>query len=108
MNDQKMGTNYAREICETFREIAEKTELPTLRDSLLALAADLEPIVTKLYFKTQKGTEDMQKLAADMVELKTKLLACQDAAQAETMCAPVCDTLEKVIHHVKTMKVRMT
>ncbi|MCA1793417.1 MAG: hypothetical protein LC660_05995 [Desulfobacteraceae bacterium] len=108
MNDQKVGTNYAREICGTFREIAEQTELPALKDNLLALAGDLEPIVTKLYFKTQKGTEDMQKMAADMVELKSKLLACQDADQAKTMCDPVCDDLEKVIHHVKTMKVRMT
>ena len=108
MNDQKMGTDYAREICATFREVAEKTELPALKDNLLALAGDLEPILKKLYFKTQKGTEDMQKLAEDMVVLKDKLLVCQDASQAEVMCAPVCNVLEKVIHHVKTMKVRMT
>ncbi len=108
MNDQKVGTNYAREICEAFREIAQQTELPTLKDSLLALADDLEPLVKKLYFKTQKGTEDMQKMASDMVDLKEKLLACQDASQAKVMCAPVCEVLEKVIHHVKTMKVRMT
>jgi hypothetical protein len=108
MSDQKVGTNYAREICQTFRDVAEKTELPALKDNLLALAGDLEPIVKKLYFKTQKGTEDMQKLAADMVILKDKLLACKDASEAEIMCTPVCDTLEKVIKHVKTMKVRMT
>lgn len=104
----KVGMNYAREICETFRDVAEKTELPALKDSLLALAGDLEPIVKKLYFKTQKGTEDMKKLAEDVEGLKEKLLACQDPKDAEVMCAPVCDTLAKVIHHVKTMKVRMT
>lgn len=108
MNDQKVGTHYAREICQTFRDIAEKTELPALKDNLLALAGDLEPILKKLYFKTQKGTEDMEKLATDMEALKDKLLACQDPSEAEIMCAPVCDTLAKVIHHVKTMKVRMT
>ncbi len=108
MSEPKVGTQYAREICATFREIAEKTDLQTIKDSLLALADDMEPLIKKLYFKTQKGTEDMLKLSEDMVPLKEKLLACQDAAEAKTLCAPVCDTLEKVIHHVKTMKVRMT
>lgn len=108
MSEQKMGTQYAREIVQTFREIAEETKLPTVKDSLLALAGDLEPILKKLYFKTQKGTEDMQKMAQDMFALKDKLLACEDAEEATTMCAPICDELAKVIEHVKKMKVRMT
>lgn len=105
---EKMGTQYAREICAIFNEVAEKTEVPAIKDNLLALASDLESIHKKLYFKTQKGTEDMQKMVGDVEALKDKLIACTDAGEAETMCAPICDTLEKVIKHVKTMKVRMT
>lgn len=108
MSTQKVGTQYAREVCQTFRDIAEETALPPVKDSLLALAGDLEPLVKKLYFKTQKGTEVMGKMAEDMPEFKTQILACKDASEAEAVCAPICDTLEKTIHHVKTMKVRMT
>jgi hypothetical protein len=103
-----MGTQYAREVCQIFRETAEKTKLPNVKESLLALADELEPIVSKLYFKTQKGTEDMEQMAKDMPELKDKLLACQNAEEAKILYEPVCSTLEKIIKHVKTMKVRMT
>ncbi len=108
MSEIKVGTNYGREIVQAFREIAEETELPSIKDSLVTLADDMEPLLKKLYFKTQKGTEEMQKMASEMGSLKEKLLACKDAEEGKTLCAPVCDTLEKIIHHVKTMKVRMT
>ncbi len=108
MSDQKMGTQYGRDLCATFREIAEETTVPGVKDAVTALADDLEPILTKLYFKTQKGTEDMKKMAADMVEMKAKLAACGDPEEAKAMCTPVCDALDKIIQHVKTMKVRMT
>lgn len=108
MSEQKMGTNYIREICVTFREEAEKTPFPAVKEKLLSLAAELEPIATKLYFKTQKGTEDMKELVDEMEVLKVELAACQEAGAAQGMCLPIFDKLEKLIHHAKTMKVRMT
>ena len=108
MSEEKSGTQYVREICQTFREVAEETQFPTVKEKLLALASDLEPIATKLFFKTQKGTEDMQELVAEMDDLKGSLNACQEAGAAESMCIPFYAKLEKIINHVKTMKVRMT
>ena len=108
MSEQKMGTNYARELIEKFRTIAEKTEYPEVKEKLTAVCDDLEPLVKKLYFKTQKGTEDMKTLAENAQDLEAKLAACKAAEEAEGVCQPFFDELEKVIKHVKTMKVRMT
>jgi hypothetical protein len=91
-----------------FREHAEETKFPAIKEKLLSLAGELEPLATKLYFKTQKGTEDMEALVAEMEELKGKLAVCQEAGAAESMCIPFYDKLEKIVKHVKTMKVRMT
>ena len=60
MSDQKMGTHYVREICAIFKDVAADTDFSEVKDKLSALAGDLEPLAKKLYFKTQKGTEDMQ------------------------------------------------
>jgi hypothetical protein len=103
-----MGTHYVREISQNFREIAEKTSVDALKDQLTGLADQLEPLATKLFFKTQKGNEDMQKAAQEVEDMKDKLAAAQDQAEAEAIIGPLADSLEKTIKHVKTMKVRMT
>lgn len=108
MNEQKMGTHYVREICENFREIAGKTSVDALKDKLTKLADEMEPLATKLFFKTQKGNEDMEKAAGEVEGMKDKLAAAKDPAEAEAIIGPLADTLEKTIKHVKTMKVRMT
>lgn len=108
MNEEKTGTQYVREMCETFREIAKTTQFDAVKEKLNSLAQELEPMATKLYFKTQKGTEDMQELTEEFEELKSRLAACQEAGSAESMCIPFYDKLEKIVKHVKTMKVRMT
>lgn len=108
MSDQKTGTQMVREMCQTFREVAESTSFDTVREKLTSLADTLEPIATKLYFKTQKGTDDMEELTKQFEELKGKLAACQEAGAAESFCIPFYTKLEKIIKHVKTMKVRMT
>ncbi len=108
MSEEKTGTQYVREMCETFKEIAAETKFDAVREKLNALAKELEPMATKLYFKTQKGTEDMEELTQKFEDLKSKLAACQEAGSAESMCIPFYDKLEKIIKHVKTMKVRMT
>lgn len=108
MSEHKSGTQLVREMCATFRSIAETTKFDTVKEKLNTLADTLEPIATKLYFKTQKGTEDMEELTAKFEDLKGKLAACQEAGAAESMCIPFYDRLEKIIKHVKTMKVRMT
>lgn len=107
MSEHKSGTEYVREMCQTFRGVSETTKFEAVKEKLTSLADTLEPIATKLYFKTQKGTEDMQELSKQFEEMKTKLAVC-DEAGAESMCIPFYDKLEKIIHHVKTMKVRMT
>ena len=108
MRQPKMGTHYVREICQNFREIAEKSNVEALNTKLTGLADQLEPLATKLFFKTQKGNEDMQKAAEDVEGMKDKLLAAQDEASADAVIGPLADMLEKTIKHVKTMKVRMT
>ena len=74
MSEQKMGTHYVREICENFRGIAEKTSVDALKEKLTGLAGQLEPLATKLYFKTQKGNEEMEKAAKEVEEMKDKLV----------------------------------
>ena len=108
MSEQKMGTHYVREICQSFREISENTSVDALKEKLTGLADQLEPLATKLFFKTQKGNEDMEKAAADLEGMKDKLLGAKDMAEAEAVMGPLADMLEKTIKHVKTMKVRMT
>lgn len=108
MSEQKMGTHYVREICVNFREIAEKTSVDALKEKLTGLADQLEPLATKLFFKTQKGNEDMEKAAGEVEGMKDKLIAAKDMAEAEALIGPLADSLEKTIKHVKTMKVRMT
>lgn len=108
MSEEKTGTQYVREMCETFKEIAKTTKFDAVKEKLNTLAQELEPLATKLYFKTQKGTEDMEDLTQKFEEMKSKLAACQEAGSAESMCIPFYDKLEKIIKHVKTMKVRMT
>ncbi|MGA8833970.1 MAG: hypothetical protein ACLQT6_13390 [Desulfomonilaceae bacterium] len=108
MSEQKMGTQHAREICRIFREIAAKTGFPEVKEKLLFLASDLEPIATKIYFKTQKGTEDMERLSMEAALLEEKLTACELGEDAKVVCDPFLDQLQKVMHHAKTLKVRMT
>lgn len=103
-----MGTHYVREMCQNFREIAEKTSLDELKAKLTGLADQLEPLATKLFFKTQKGNEEMQKAAERVEGMKDQLAATQDSAEAESLIGGLADMLDKTIKHVKTMKVRMT
>jgi hypothetical protein len=74
----------------------------------MTLCGELEPLATKLYFKTQKGTEDMEEMAKEIEEVKSKLLACAQVEAAQSMCNPFFVKLDKMIEHVKTMRVRMT
>ncbi len=108
MSDQKMGTHYVREVCEIFRNVAAKSPFPDVQERLNKIADELEPIATKLYFKTQKGTEDMKELAEQAQDLDAKLSACKESGEADAVCNPFFVELEKIIKHVKTMKVRMT
>jgi hypothetical protein len=103
-----MGTHYVREVCETFREIAAKTQFPSIKEKLTTLCEELEPLATKLYFKTQKGTEDMEEMAKEIEAMKDKLFACEQAEAAQGMCNPFFVKIGKIIEHVKTMRVRMT
>lgn len=103
-----MGTHYVREIVANFKEIAEKTSVDELKDKLSGLAGQLEPLATKLYFKTQKGNEEMEKKAKEVEDMRDKLVAAQDMAAADALIGPLATMLEKTIKHVKTMKVRMT
>jgi hypothetical protein len=103
-----MGTHYVREICQNFKDIAAETSVEALRERLTKLAGELEPLAGKLFFKTQKGNEDMKKAAEEVEGLKAKLTAAKDEAEAEAIIGPLAESLEKTIKHVKTMKVRMT
>jgi hypothetical protein len=102
------GTQLVREMCQTFRETAETTQFEVVKEKLTSTANTLEPMATKLYFKTQKGTEDMEEMTKQFEDLKGKLAACQEAGAAQAFCTPFYDKLEKIIKHVQTMKVRMT
>ena len=108
MSEEKSGTQLVREMCQTFREVAETTKFEAVKEKLTSLADTLEPIAGKLYFKTQKGTEDMQEMTKQFEDLQGKLAACQEAGAAQNFCIPFYDRLEKIIKHVQTMKVRMT
>ena len=108
MSEQKMGTHYVREICQNCREVADQTSVDELKGKLTELAGQLEPLATKLFFKTQKGNEHSKKAAEEVEGFKDKLAAAKDQTDAEAIIGPLADQLEKTIKHVKTMKVRMT
>jgi len=108
VSQQKMGTHYVREISQTFREIAEKTSFPDVKSKLLALADEMEPIAGKLYFKTQKGTEEMVEMAGELGDFVDQLNGASDAEAAQSICAPFLAKIEKSVKAAKTMKVRMT
>jgi len=108
VSEKKTGTQYVREMCETFRGVAEKTKFQAVNEKFLSLTDELEPITKKLYFKTPKGTEDVIELVAELEELKAALDECEEADAAMSMCNPFYEKIEKLIKKVKTMKVRMT
>ncbi len=108
MSQQKMGTHYVREICQTFREVAEQTSFSDIKEKLISLADEMEPIAGKLYFKTQKGTEEMVEYAGELGEIVDKLSGSADSDSAQSICNPYFAKLEKSIKAAKTMKVRMT
>jgi hypothetical protein len=108
MADAKMGTQYLREMVLVFSEIAADNKFPELSAKLLALNPKLEIVCTKIYFKTQKGNEQMEKMAADMGDLKAKLAGCADAAAAGAVLNPYIKTLDELADFVAAMKVRMT
>jgi len=108
MADTKMGTQYLREMVQVFTEIAADNKFPELSAKLLALNPKLEIVCTKIYFKTQKGNEQMEKMAADMGDLKAKLAGCADAAAAGALLNPYIKTLDELADFVAAMKVRMT
>ena len=97
-----------RELSQTFRNVAESTPYDSIKAKLSELADTMEPIAGKLYFKTQKGTDDMIEYVQEMESIQNKLAECADAGAAESLCNPFFERLEKTIKHVKTMKVRMT
>ncbi len=103
----KMGTQFVREIAANFRSAAPDCKYGEIKTKLVALANEMEPLAGKLYFKTQKGTEEMQSLAAKLAGLGNKL-AATDQAGAESLCGPAFKEIERILEHVKTMKVRMT
>jgi len=44
VSEEKTGTQYVREMCETFKEIAATTKFDTIKEKLNALATELEPM----------------------------------------------------------------
>jgi len=108
MAESKMGTQYVREIVEVFKEIAADNKFPEISAKLLALNPKLEIVCTKIYFKTQKGNEQMEKMSADMGDLKAKLTGCADAAAAGALLDPYISQLDELADFVANMKVRMT
>jgi hypothetical protein len=103
-----MGTHYVREICQSFREVAEKTSFSDVKEKLVSLADEMEPIAGKLYFKTQKGTEEMVEMAGKLEDFVNQLSGASDAAAAQAICDPFLSKIEKSVKAAKTMKVRMT
>jgi hypothetical protein len=108
VNDQKMGTHYVREACQTFREIAAQSKFPVIKEKLTDLADRFEPMAGKLYFKTQRGTEDMREMAKEIEDFKGKMLACSQIEEAQSMCLPFFAKLNKALEMVETLKVRIT
>ena len=108
MAEAKMGTTYAREMIELFNEVAAENKFPELSAKLTALADKLEIVCTKIWYKTQKGNEYMEKISGEMGDFKGKIAACADAAAAEAFAAPFIKSLDDQANFVAEMKVRMT
>ena len=45
VSQQKMGTHYVREICQTFREVAEKSSFPDIKKKLISLKQTSEYVL---------------------------------------------------------------
>jgi hypothetical protein len=107
MSEVKMGTQYVREIAENFRKAAVDCQHAEIKTKLGTLASEMDQLAGKLFFKTQKGTEDMAALAGRL-ETFGGTLAGKDEASAASYCAPIFSEIEQTLHMVKNMKVRMT
>jgi hypothetical protein len=107
MSETKMGTQYVREIAGNFRAAAAACGYAEIQSKLVALANEMEQLAGKLFFKTQKGTEDMAALARRL-ESFGATLATKDQAGAESYTAPIFGEIEQTLSMVKNMKVRMT
>ncbi len=107
MSEVKMGTQYAREIAVNFRTAAADCKYADIKAKLTALADELELHCGKLFFKTQKGTEEMAALSKKLDGFVGKL-AATDESGAQSLCAPAFTEIERFLQVVKTMKVRMT
>jgi len=108
MAEVKMGTQYAREMIELFNEVAAENKFPEISDTLKKIAADLEIVCTKIYFKTQKGNAQFEKLAGDLADLKAKVAGAADLGAAKAYLDPYFKELTETITMVQEMKVRMT
>jgi hypothetical protein len=107
MSEVKMGTQYVREIADSFRKAAANCQYPEIQSKLVSLATEMEQLAGKLFFKTQKGTEDMAALAKRLDTFGANL-AGKDQAGAAGYCAPIFSEIEQTLTTVKNMKVRMT
>jgi hypothetical protein len=107
MSETKMGTQYVREIAGNFRTAAAGCGYAEIQTKLVALANEMEQLAGKLFFKTQKGTEDMAALA-HRLESFGATLATKDQAGAASYTAPIFGEIEQTLSMVKNMKVRMT
>ena len=108
MAEVKMGTQYAREMIENFRETAADGKFPEINEKLKSVADGLEVVCTKIYFKTQKGNEQFEKLAGELADVKTKVNGAADIGAAKAFIDPYIKVLEEVTEMVANMKVRMT
>ena len=108
MSDVKMGTQYVREIADSFRKAAAPCQYPEIQSKLVSLADEMEQLAGKLFFKTQKGTEDMAALAQRLEPFVPTLAATKDQAGATSYAAPIFAEIEQTLTMVKNMKVRMT
>ena len=108
MAEVKMGVQYAREIIENFRETAAEGKFPELSERLKKVADGLEVVCTKIYFKTQKGNEQFEKMAGELANVKATIAGAADIAAAKAFIDPYLKTLEEVTEMVSNMKVRMT
>ncbi len=107
MTEVKMGTQYVREMADGFRKAAADCPHADLKTKLVSLAGEMETLAGKLFFKTQKGTEDMAALAGRLASFGASI-AGKDAAAATSVCAPIFSEIEQTLTMVKNMKVRMT
>jgi hypothetical protein len=108
MAEVKMGVQYAREIIQNFREVAAENKFPELSARLVKVADELEVVHTKIYFKTQKGNGQFEKLAGELANVKATIAGAADLAAAKAFIDPYLKTIEEVSEMVANMKVRMT